>query len=319
MIPEPGCLQPGNPAGFPLGQPQVSSPGFVYWLPGVIYHGFHGAVMDRQGRIYTEPLDCLPEHFEFSQIKRRPLHFKGRVMALSCTKNYFHWLLKMLPRLHMIERSEGSLDGIDAFFINKPTWQQEQVYRRLQIWDRCTVIDNSTYAVCRMLAAPSLAHDAAAWACRWVRTKLCPPEPSKRGRRIYAIRGNTAQRCVINEDAVCKLLENYGFEIVDCSTLGVEEQAGLFAQSDIVVAVHGAALSNLVFCKPGTTVLEIFGAAANQKVYWLMSHRMGLRYYCLMAGPADAEGRNLVIDLELLSGNIERLISPPSVNLRKST
>jgi len=247
-----------------------------------------------------------------SERKERELFFKGKVMALSCSKNYFHWLLKMLPRLELMERSAGSLDEIEAFFINKPTWQQQEVYQRLKIWDRCVVIDRKSFAVCRLLGAPTIAHDAPEWACRFVRRKLGPAETPAGKRRIYVVRGKTAHRELVNEQEVTMLLRGYGFEIVDCSVLTVEEQAGVFAESEIVVGVHGAAFSNLVFCNPGATVLEVFGTQENQKGYWVMSHRMKLQYYYLMAQSVESGGQgnmaNIVIELKVLARNIEVIL-----------
>lgn len=100
-----------------------------------IYHGRFGAITDVKGRVYADLLDLQPELLPSAGSKVRGLFFKEKVMALSSTKNYFHWLLKMLPRLDLIERSGASLDDFEAFLINTPTWQQEQVYKQLKIWD----------------------------------------------------------------------------------------------------------------------------------------------------------------------------------------
>jgi hypothetical protein len=308
----PVTIQEGNPAGFPLGAPQESPPAFVHWLPSVIYHGHDGAITNPDGSVYAELLDGRVEKLDFGKVKDRALYFEGRVMAFAPAKNHFHWLLKYLPRLGLLERAEGSLDSIETFLINKPTWQQQQVYERLKIWDRCVVIDGRKFAVCRLLTAPSMRHHPPAWACRLARAALPPPGPAGPGRRIYACRGNAATRTVVNEREVCALLEARGFEIVDCAGLSIEEQALAFAGSDTVVSVHGAALSNIVFCSPGTKVLEIFGSPENQKVFWMISHHLRLRYHCLMARPADpgATGHqaNIAVDLGLLARSIDLLL-----------
>ena len=310
---KPGCAQDWNPGVFPLGIPQGSVPAYVHWMPSVIYHGLHGAITGRDGMVYTELLDCPLEELDLSQARERGLTFTGKVMALSCSKNYFHWLLKMLPRLDLVERAEGSLEGIEVFLINKPTWQQEEVYKRLDIWDRCVVMDRKSYAACRMLVAPSLAHDGPGWACQYVRRKLGVEEGvGEAGRMTYVRRGKTAHRVLVNEEEVCALLRGYGFEVVHCSGLSVEEQARVFARSGVIVGVHGAAFSNLVFCNPGTVVLEIFGTPMNQKLYWLMSHRMGLRYHYLMAaGAGDDKAGNMAditVDLEMLGQSVEGIL-----------
>jgi len=273
-----------------------------------------------EGRVYEELLDCAPGMLDVGRgSKARGLFFKERVMALCCSKNYFHWLLKMLPRLDLMERSGVSLDEFEAFLVCRPTWQQEEVYRRMKIWDRCVVIDRKTFAVCRLLAAPTICHDAPGWACRYIREKLGPAVARGKGRRIYVTRSSASQRLVVNEEEVCALLASFGFEAVECSGLSIAEQAELFAGSAMVAGAHGAGLSNLVFCEPGTVVLEIFGSPRNQKCYWLISHHMNLEYHHLMARAAEASGAapeasgadnraNLIIDPGLLRGCMEGIL-----------
>ncbi len=47
----------------------------------------------------------------------------------------------------------------------------------------------------------------------------------------------------------------------------------------IIVGLHGAGFTNLVFCKPGTTVIEIFGADFIVTDYWSLANQFDLNYY----------------------------------------
>ena len=40
--------------------------------------------------------------------------------------------------------------------------------------------------------------------------------------------------------------------------MSVAEQVELFVYADVVVAPHGAGLTNLLFCREGTRIVEIF-------------------------------------------------------------
>jgi len=315
----PASIQPGNPGVFPNGVTITSEPALVYWIPSAIYHGYHGAITDSQGTIFPESVDHNLTHLDLTKAKGRSMRFKGRAMVLSWSKNYYHWLTKILPRLDLIERAEGSLDRIETFLIDNPSWRQQHVYERLGIWSRCVVVDSKSFASCRMLVAATIAHDCPDWACRYLNRVFNPgplsnPAPS---RMIYVARGETAHRAIINESEVCAMLQGYGFEIVHCGALDVQDQASLFADSRIIVSPHGAALSNLVFCRPGTTVLEIFGTPENQKMYWLVSHRRNLRYQYLMAESIPSSlhpnMRDMRIDLRTLARNVEQLLEDIAV------
>ena len=62
----------------------------------------------------------------------------------------------------------------------------------------------------------------------------------------------------------------------------VAEQAELFASAEVVVGTHGAALANLVFCRPGTVVVELMGTNTASTLYTSLSWRRSLRYHMVM-------------------------------------
>jgi capsular polysaccharide biosynthesis protein len=83
---------------------------------------------------------------------------------------------------------------------------------------------------------------------------------------------------MLNEDDVRALLEPAGFETVFMEGRSVAEQAELFAAADVIVAPHGAAMANLVFCRPGTVVVELMGANTIGDFFARLSWRRGLDY-----------------------------------------
>jgi capsular polysaccharide biosynthesis protein len=48
------------------------------------------------------------------------------------------------------------------------------------------------------------------------------------------------------------------------------------------VAPHGAGLCNIVFCSPGTKVIEIFSPELVTLFYWKLSNQLGLDYYYML-------------------------------------
>lgn len=51
------------------------------------------------------------------------------------------------------------------------------------------------------------------------------------------------------------LLENYKF--IELETESLENQIKLFGEHDIIIAQHGAALTNIIFCKKNSIIIEI--------------------------------------------------------------
>jgi hypothetical protein len=64
--------------------------------------------------------------------------------------------------------------------------------------------------------------------------------------------------------------------------LSVAQQAALLAEAEVVLAIHGSGLTNIVFCQPGTKVVELFSPYYVYPCYWLLSNLMQLEYYYLL-------------------------------------
>ena len=57
-----------------------------------------------------------------------------------------------------------------------------------------------------------------------------------------------------------------------------------FAEASHVLAAHGAGLTNLLWCHPGTKVIEIQDKnMIHKKVYPLLSHHLGLSHKLYLA------------------------------------
>lgn len=127
--------------------------------------------------------------------------------------------------------------------------------------------------------------------------------PRSGRRRLYIPRRNVRMRRVVNEAAVEAALTALGFEVFDNAAHSVRDQAAAFRNAEIVVAPHGAGLSNIVFCDVGTPVIEIVPEGYDQGVtsYRSLSDLFGLRYAQLFAREAapDRKGNRCNADIEL--------------------
>lgn len=104
-------------------------------------------------------------------------------------------------------------------------------------------------------------------------------------RRIFLDRRPMVQRRLTNMDQIAPILARHGFETVFAEDLTYPEQAALFAQASHVVGLHGAGLTNLLFCNlPNTRVLELTSRGLmNPHFYW-MCNVLGIEQYDVIAG-----------------------------------
>lgn len=216
----------------------------------------------------------------------------GTVAVLSGLLNdvYFHWLFDVLPRFHLLRLANWDWQAIDGFVIHDRYGFQRESLAILGI-DANKIIKGSSQDDLHLqadnLLAPSFPGTVAwmpKWACDFLRDMFLDSEcvQVKPNKRLYIRRNLSRSRRLINEEEVIHCLEGWGFEALHLERLSVREQASLFAQAEIVVAPHGSGLSNLVFCSPGTKVIEIFSPFYVYPCFWLVSNLMELDYFYVL-------------------------------------
>ncbi len=74
-------------------------------------------------------------------------------------------------------------------------------------------------------------------------------------RRAYLSRKSA--RALENEDEICALLAQRGFERVFAETLSAADQIALFQEAEAIVAIHGAALGPLLWRQPESPLAQL--------------------------------------------------------------
>ena len=113
-------------------------------------------------------------------------------------------------------------------------------------------------------------------------------------RKIFVLRPGAKTRRIDNSDEL--LLALKGWETVVLEKMSIKEQMKTFAEASHVLAAHGAGLINLLWCKPGTKVIEVqpkkelhkkasnehlahgHFKKLNKKVYPLLAHNLNLKH-----------------------------------------
>jgi hypothetical protein len=114
-----------------------------------------------------------------------------------------------------------------------------------------------------------------------------PPSVRAPARRLFIGRKGAKLRRLKNEDEIAAMLAKEGFAPFAPDANDQRSQIEAFGGADIIVAVHGAALTNLVFCRPGTRVVEIFPSNFIKSPYLWLAAKLGLKYQGFFAGNGD--------------------------------
>jgi len=137
--------------------------------------------------------------------------------------------------------------------------------------------------------------------------KLPPPPPPEQ--LLFVSRGRSKLGALLNEAEVLTSLMDYGFEFFSPRSDDLKEQIEAFQSARVIVAPHGEALANLVFCQPGTLVIELFPSNLVRSVYCWLALRLGLRYCAAMGYQADAMQAFVVKKREVIAA-VEAELGP---------
>ena len=236
---------------------------------------------------------------------REPKRIHGKVAVLTRigTDIYGHWLADVLARLEMMRmhnieydwlyvphdrlyiRETLALLGVDPAKIIEPFGDNYYIQADELIVPSLTIrrvpapgeTNFSDYHPCTFYCAD--------WNIDFLRNSFLPYAQAvllqyKFPEKVFITRKDATSRRIVNEDEIFALFEPYGFRKISMTGLTFVQQVALFHQAKVIVAGHGSALTNLIFCEPGIKVVEIFQNQFDSG-FWQLSDQRGLEHYCV--------------------------------------
>ncbi|MEG4350548.1 tetratricopeptide repeat protein [Microcoleus sp. LAD1_D3] len=249
-------------------------------------------------------------------------HVDGNVAFLSARWGgaaYFHWMFDVITRFDLLQRS-GLIETIDKFVVNaRDSSYQAETLETLGIpQDKLLESRCSLHITADKLIVPSISYNGSGavskWKCEYLKQtflKEQKPLNTDYSERIYISRQHASYRRIVNDEEVIKYLEKCGFRSVKLETMSIAEQASCLAAAKVVVAPHGGGLTNLVFCSPGTKVIEIFSPLYVPYCYWMISNLCSLEHYYLIGDLVDDETptKPLHKNMRLDVNSLEKLLT----------
>lgn len=89
------------------------------------------------------------------------------------------------------------------------------------------------------------------------------------------------------------------------------------AAAKVIISPHGAGLTNLVFCSPGTKLIEIFSPKYVNCLYWQISNFCDLQYYYLIGENYENNNSEQLLWKPDIIVNIDKLLQ--TIKLAKLT
>ncbi len=313
---KPHCIEEKVHWKFELVSHRTSPPVFAAKLRNGRLLGNPGVVITEDNIVLEEVSRILGGHITETDVFRkvilpRPTVFAETIGVISASagEGFFHWMFEVLPRIHIINQSPWVTSKIVVNSVNSKF--QEETLSILGLLDNVIVLKANEQIQANELIVPSLPRNMPQWVCDFLRKSFLPDPNGFDGKRkrLYISRAKANNgRSVLNESEVMDLLTPLGFEKILSENLSFQKQVSYFSQAEVIIAPHGAGLSNLVFCDEKTRVLEFFSPNYVNACFYALANMVGLEYYYLIGEgkrPPDycdpeIVGANIIVDIASL-------------------
>ena len=245
---------------------------------------------------------------------------------------YYHWLLDVLPRLGAIQKAGYRLEDIDHFLVrNTNNAFQVETLAHLGIQqERIVQTHKKPHWHCDNLLHVNMNNGINMKMHRFVPAWLQHAFSSNNAKhndppiKLYVSRPEGVRRGISNEQELLPILKEFGYQVMPMEGLSFADQVKLMSRVGVLVTAHGGALSNMVFCRPGIRIGEIFGHHVFPYYYGL-SQLCGHNYHllmkdqslypqavqfqrALMAGSHEAQLKTVTADFELDSDDFRAML-----------
>ena len=288
--------------------------------------GRHFAVIsERDGLVpaSVHTIGAFKWHQAFAQVHNiRLLHDCAQpplIAASSGSHNYYHWTAETIGALLVHRLLFPGTDVPAVVPIITASWQRqamelfglpnqliEVASQEAAVFDHA-ILTNLTGRDFALCPHPTVLEQF---------RKQLPLGDMKRshGKLIYVARLDAAQRRpMTNETDLWAMLERLGFEVIIPGAMSVREQATIFAHAALIVAPHGAALSNLLYCAQGDegpAIIELHQDDYLSPIYAKLCQAKMLDYCAIInpcTDPADYHHNSAwSADLDLIEKSVAR-------------
>lgn len=264
-------------------------------------HLFKGLCFDVRQGISTIGLKGIVRAYIksiVSLIRLRQVHRikEAYFFTNSYSTNFFHWFLDALPKLEFQSR-ELAGDAKDHVFVVPSDHRLQFIIDSLRAFDFKFVIQkkNQFFSIDCLIFLPDIAptgnyrsKEIKSLRDR-LRSRLLLNQDKKAGnKKVYITRANAKKRKIVNESDLLPILRETGFSIIDMDRLTFKEQIEAMHNAEILVSLHGAGLTHMIWMKNSASVLEIRSRGDHQNnCYFALASDLDFDYYYVLADKLD--------------------------------
>ena len=217
--------------------------------------------------------------------------------------NYFHFIFDILPKLYLL-KSKVNLKKINFFYISDPKKWQIKILNILGISQKKLLSSKTNkHIICDEVL--TVDHPWYNQGSIEVEVKKIPKWIVLQNRKIFKKKAekficnkkifldrsqSIYNHCQIeNPNDLTILIKKNNFGIYRPEKIPFKKQIFLFKNASVIIGAHGAAFTNIIFCKPNTKIIEIIPSNHQNKKCERISKILKLKYFRIETVPDNSD------------------------------
>lgn len=217
------------------------------------------------------------------------------VLGTNSGNNYYSNLLEFLPRIFFNKKTNIKI-AIHRNSSNKLRNFLKNILQALNVEFSFVFLDDDFYYFSESEFPQFVDLNAS---IKILKQYINPKVNKESSKKIYVTRDESDYRKIVNNDDITNSLRKKGYKVINPQLYEIEEQIETFANAEKIIAPHGSNLANIIFCKPGTEIIEIAPTFRdNEKIfehrYSKLSQINKLKYNRIVTDSVDVETHSLL-------------------------
>ncbi|MES2566583.1 MAG: glycosyltransferase family 61 protein [Bacteroidota bacterium] len=240
-------------------------------------------------------------------------------------QNYYHWMIEIMPRLFLMKDqlsdkrlvihkniSKFHLETLSKFNFKDIVFIEDNELIKCQkisftsfpnfYTNQTLTIGSQSINLIELNINFCIMREMKQWIQN--NNPLLKNEIYFRNEKIYISRKKAGHRKILNEPELDVFFNETGFKKIFLEDISFDEQIELLHNASIVVGIHGAGLSNILFMRPGTHVINLISDKHYEFCYLNIASMASVNYShvncssgTLKANPAY---NDITVDVKLL-------------------
>ena len=230
-------------------------------------------------------------------------------VTTSNSQNFFHWFLDVLQKLEFIDQSRDQILNFKYKIIIPNGYNNSYSRKSLEAFDlnfyyqekNEIIISEQSILLPNIAPTGNYRKNQVLKLSRRMKNHWTKNITNNlNNKRIYISRKNAQRRKLKNEDEIIPILKKYGFTILDFDKLNFEEQLKNILNSEILISIHGAGLTHMLWMNQKSKVLEIRARDnSNDNCYFTLASDLGHDYFYVIADKTDPKKSDHLSDLTI--------------------